>query len=155
MIEKADGLGTSDGYGRALRFFICQAAGWALMVAIDKFCSYWREVVIHEASPVSRGASTRLSSECSRYLSSRYFENCASGTMVNGTRCENLESLSFDDESIDLHVTQDVMEHLFHPSRAFSEITRTLRPGGMHIFSVPNLNRGGQLPSDFFFCLPK
>ena len=26
VIEKADGLGTSDGYGRALRFFICQAA---------------------------------------------------------------------------------------------------------------------------------
>jgi SAM-dependent methyltransferase len=60
---------------------------------------------------------------------------------VNGMRCENLEVLSFDDESIDLHVSQDVVEHIFHPEQAFREIARTLKPGGMHIFSVPIVNK--------------
>ena len=50
--------------------------------------------------------------------------------MVQGVRCENLEELTFPDESIDLHISQDVMEHVFQPKRAFAEIARTLRPGG-------------------------
>jgi SAM-dependent methyltransferase len=56
---------------------------------------------------------------------------------VNGVRCENLESLSFEDGSFDLHVTQDVFEHLFNPAAAFREIARTLRPGGAHVFTTP------------------
>ena len=56
-------------------------------------------------------------------------------------RCENLEALSFADESIDLHITQDVLEHVFHPSKVFKEIARTLKPGGMHICTVPLVNK--------------
>ena len=33
--------------------------------------------------------------------------------MRDGVRCENLEALTFADSSIDLHVSQDVFEHLF------------------------------------------
>ncbi len=62
--------------------------------------------------------------------------------MVGSFRCENLEALTFADESIDLHITQDVLEHVFHPSRVFKEIARTLRPGGMHICTVPLVNKG-------------
>jgi len=56
---------------------------------------------------------------------------------VNGIRCENLEHLSFGDERFDLHLTQDVFEHLFDPATAFHEIARTLRPGGAHLFTTP------------------
>ncbi len=61
--------------------------------------------------------------------------------MVGKFRCENLEALTFADESIDLHITQDVLEHVLHPSKAFSEIARTLRPGGAHLFTVPIVNK--------------
>jgi SAM-dependent methyltransferase len=57
--------------------------------------------------------------------------------MRNDVRCENLEALTFRDSSIDLHVTQDVFEHIFNPEAAFREIARTLCPGGAHIFTVP------------------
>jgi SAM-dependent methyltransferase len=56
---------------------------------------------------------------------------------VNGVHREDLENLSFEDESFDLHLTQDVFEHLFNPAAAFREIARTLRPGGAHIFTTP------------------
>ncbi|MCF3609808.1 class I SAM-dependent methyltransferase [Planktothrix agardhii 1033] len=34
-------------------------------------------------------------------------------------------------------ISQDVMEHIFNPEKAFSEIARTLKPGGAHTFTVP------------------
>lgn len=49
--------------------------------------------------------------------------------------------MSFADASIDLHVTQDVFEHLFFPDKALSEINRTLRPGGMIISTIPLENK--------------
>ena len=48
-----------------------------------------------------------------------------------------MEALTFDDNSIDIHITQDVMEHVFNPAQAFREIARTLKPKGAHIFTTP------------------
>ncbi|WP_226989105.1 class I SAM-dependent methyltransferase [Desulfuromonas sp. TF] len=109
----------------------------ALMSAIDTYFPEWRNLTIHESSPGQRGASRRLSKECSRYIPSQYFPGREPGSIVGNSRCENLEALTFADESIDLHISQDVFEHVFHPSKAFREIARTLKPGGAHIFTVP------------------
>jgi SAM-dependent methyltransferase len=61
----------------------------------------------------------------------------------DGFRCEDLENLTFEKESFDLIVTQDVMEHVLDPGRAFAEIARTLKPKGAHIFTVPLVNGRG------------
>jgi SAM-dependent methyltransferase len=63
------------------------------------------------------------------------------GSIVAGVRCENLEKMTFANESIDLHITQDVVEHVFHPSKVWKEIERTLKPGGAHVFTVPIVNK--------------
>ncbi|MCD4743971.1 MAG: class I SAM-dependent methyltransferase [Desulfobacteraceae bacterium] len=101
----------------------------------------WEKAVIHETSPGNRGASVRLRNECGKYIPSQHFDNVPLGTTDNGIRCENLELLTFEDDSIDIHISQDVMEHVFNPLKAFSEIARTLAPGGMHIFTVPLVNK--------------
>jgi ubiquinone/menaquinone biosynthesis C-methylase UbiE len=69
------------------------------------------------------------------------------GSIVNGYRNENLEAMTFPDASIDIVVTQDVLEHVYDPSSVFKEICRVLRPGGAHIFTVPivNKHRGTQI----------
>ncbi len=54
-----------------------------------------------------------------------------------GVLIENLESLTFSDEAFDLAVSQDVLEHINDPRRAFAEISRILGPGGSHLFTVP------------------
>jgi Methyltransferase domain len=113
----------------------------ALMQVIDSYFPHWRAAKIHESSPGGRGASARLAKDCAGYQTSQYFPAHSPGTMVEGIRCENLENLTYPDEYFDLHITQDVLEHVFHPSRVFKEIARTLKPGGMHIFTVPLVNK--------------
>lgn len=57
--------------------------------------------------------------------------------MHQGFRCEDIEAQTFGGASFDLVITQDVMEHVFRPDQAHKEIYRTLRPGGLHIHTVP------------------
>lgn len=109
----------------------------ALMAVLQQMYPDWRNLIIHESSPGNRGASKRMAIECRKYIPSHLFDNEPAGAMVGRYRCENLEHMTFSDESIDLHVTQDVIEHVLRPERVFSEIARTLKPGGAHIFTVP------------------
>ena len=110
--------------------------------AVD-FYPGWRGSIIHESSPGRRGASVRLAEQCPKYFASQYFPDVTPGVVVDGVHSENLEALSFPDNSIDLHVTQDVFEHIFDPEKAFREIARTLRPGGAHIFTTPLVEKNG------------
>ena len=92
--------------------------------------------VIHESSP--NGAPyEKLISECRNYSYSYYYKRVKPGEFFNGTRCENLESLTFENEVFDIFITQDVLEHVLNPDKAFSEIFRVLKPGGIHLFTVP------------------
>lgn len=126
--------------------FLCMNCGSlprerALMSVLDDFFPSWREKRIHESSPADRGASRRLAAECSQYTPTQYFPDVALGSVRDGIRCESLEALTFPDESFDLHVTQDVLEHVFRPDRVFREIARTLEPGGAHVCTVPLVNK--------------
>lgn len=111
------------------------------MYVIETFFPNWQELVIHESSPASRGASKRLATMGRHYIPSQFFPNVQLGGVHKGIRCENLEQLTFEDESIDLHITQDVMEHVFNPAQVWKEIARTLKPNGAHIFTVPLVNK--------------
>lgn len=133
-------------------FYICKKCKSiprerALMFCLERAYPDWRNLRIHESSPSFRGASVKLKKYCTNYISSYYFHDFPLGEMhPSGFRNENLERLTFPDESFDIVVTQDVMEHIFDPARAFSEIGRVLKPGGAHIFSVPLVNK--HKPSD-------
>jgi len=115
----------------------------AIMRVIEQWVPGWRELAIHESSPCGRGASLKLARGCSRYLGTHFREDVPSGQVIPGTpwRCESLEAQTFPDESFDLVISQDVMEHLLDPAEAMREIARTLEPGGAHIFTVPLVNR--------------
>lgn len=115
------------------------------MAVLNERFPHWRQLKIHESSPVLRGVSSRLMEDCSGYVPTQYFQNEPLGVSYQGVRCENLECLTFDDSSFDLHITQDVMEHVLDPALAFRELARTLKPGGAHVFTVPLVNKS--LPS--------
>lgn len=113
----------------------------ALMLQIKRSYPKWKKLIIHESSPGKRGVSAILRERCCGYTSTHYFPLSQKGSIVNGFRNENLEDQTFNDEGFDLVITQDVMEHVYNPEKAFSEIARTLKPGGAHIFTVPLVNK--------------
>ena len=72
------------------------------------------------------------------YSMSDFFPDVEPGTSApNGIRCEDLGHLTFADESLDVAISQDVMEHVPDVGLAFGEVARVLKPGGIHFFTVP------------------
>lgn len=137
----------------------------ALMAAIEMSYPEWRSLKVHESSPCGRGVSVKLKEECPGYVASQYYEDFSRGSVhPQGFRCEDLENLTFSSRSFDLVITQDVMEHVLNPTRAFAEIARTLKPGGAHISTVPLVNRAqpsqararrGEDGSIIYLCTPE
>lgn len=113
----------------------------ALIQVIKNEYPNWKNLKIHESSPGNRGHSITLKTQAAGYTESQFFVNEPLGKLVNGVQNENLEELTFNDETFDLVVTSDVMEHIYNPEKAFKEIHRVLKPGGAHIFSVPLINK--------------
>lgn len=72
------------------------------------------------------------------YVQSYYWPDRPTGSVdERGVRCEDLAALSLPANSFDLVITSDVMEHVYGFREALAEITRVLKPGGVHIFSIP------------------
>ncbi len=76
--------------------------------------------------------------DMSGYLCSEYLgPDHEAGEVVGDTVHQDLTALSFEDASIDLVLSSDVLEHVPDPYRAHREVHRVLRPGGHHVFTVP------------------
>lgn len=109
--------------------FLCSNCGSiprerALMHAIETYYPNYRDLRIHESSPGGRGASLKLADQCSMYTASHFDKSVPRGSIAStGYQSEDLQNLTFKDESFDLVVTQDVVEHLFEPEKAFAEIS--------------------------------
>lgn len=96
---------------------------------------HFRRLTIWE--PGSIGPLRRHLGRLKRYEQTVFDPALPPGPTADGRRNEDLMGLTFADESIDLIVTSDILEHVRHPERAWTETFRVLRPGGMHIFSIP------------------
>lgn len=72
-----------------------------------------------------------------RFQGSQLVDAPLGAPLETGGTCQDLQALTFPSGSYDVVITEDVLEHVRYPARAFSEISRVLRPGGLHIFTVP------------------
>lgn len=59
------------------------------------------------------------------------------GEVIGGVRNEDLLGLTYADESFDLILTSDTLEHVPDIGRCLAETQRILRPGGRHVLTVP------------------
>lgn len=112
-----------------------RAIGSVLLDLIPK--DVLKTKVIYECSPAMRGFSLWLKENCNEYHPTGYFAGRPFGSMVNGLVNENLENLTLLDDSVDVWMHLDVLEHLFDPFMAMREIYRTLRVGGLCVFTAP------------------
>jgi SAM-dependent methyltransferase len=95
----------------------------------------FRELEIYE--PGIDGPLRHVLGQQPHYVNSYFWLDVASGDSLDGVRSEDLRALTFRDESFDLVISSDILEHVRGPLEAFAEIFRVLRPGGRHIFTVP------------------
>jgi len=109
----------------------------ALALVLKEILPHWRDLAIHESSPAQRGLSALMPRVAKGYVASHYFPTKSFGSMVDGFRNENLEHQTFDNNTFDCVITLDVMEHVFHPDRVYSEVYRTLKPGGYYLHTFP------------------
>lgn len=68
---------------------------------------------------------------------SEFFADVPPGARHDGIRCEDVQRLSYADASFDVITHTEVMEHVADDRRAFAELRRVLRPGGIMLFTVP------------------
>lgn len=66
-----------------------------------------------------------------------YVEGSEPGAIVDGVRHEDACRLTFADETFTAVIHSETLEHVPDPDAALQEIGRVLKPGGLHIFTVP------------------
>lgn len=73
-----------------------------------------------------------------RIIGSEYFGfEHQSGEIINGIRHEDAMAMSFESNSIDLIMSNDVYEHVPNYQQALKEAWRVIKPGGLLVFSIP------------------
>lgn len=68
---------------------------------------------------------------------SEYMPDEVKGAVINGVLNEDIQDLTFADESFDVITSNQVMEHVPDDIKGFQECLRTLKPRGRLIFTVP------------------
>lgn len=92
---------------------------------------------IHEPAPRLSGLSRWMCKNADNYVYTGYFPNHKFGEIINNVRNENLERQTFENNTFDIVIHLDVLEHLFNPFAALREIYRTLKDSGVCFFTVP------------------
>lgn len=68
---------------------------------------------------------------------SEFFDDLQPGESHDGIMCQDVQNLTFADQSFDVCTSTDVLEHVPDDRVAFAELHRVLKPGGCVVFTVP------------------
>ncbi len=85
------------------------------------------------------GKAAWVSSRVNSYIGVDISETAVARVRESGFDAVRVDdTLPFDDQSFDVALAFDVLEHLFQPQLALAEMIRVLKPGGTVLCSVPN-----------------
>lgn len=102
----------------------------------SRYGSVLSEMEVLELDPHS--PLRKILSRARRHVRTFYESLEARGSLrPDGTVCQDITALTFANESFDLIVSSDVLEHVPSLGDAFRESQRVLRPGRAHLFTVP------------------
>ena len=97
--------------------------------------SAFRALKIYEPGLI--GPFRRILGRLPNYHTSFLWPDVQRGEYRRGVQCQDLMDLTFDDDDFDLVISSDIFEHVRRPFDGFREVNRVLKPGGLHIFSIP------------------
>lgn len=78
-----------------------------------------------------------LKRQAGSVVGSEYYDGVEPGHTSNGVPCQNVECLTFPDQSFDVCTSTEVFEHVADDRQGFTEIYRVLKRGGVFVFTVP------------------
>lgn len=70
-------------------------------------------------------------------VQSEFIDGASPGEIVGGLRHEDAQRLTFDDQSFDVVISSETLEHIPNLDQALGEIGRVLKTGGVHLFTIP------------------
>lgn len=73
------------------------------------------------------------------YLRTFYSESVKKGVVVDGAQMEDICGMTFADNTVDILITSDVLEHVPDLHLSIREAYRVLKPSGRYYFTVPVL----------------
>lgn len=121
---------------RHLAKVLCDILGINEPYSLKKVTTSFPHLRIYESQ--ASGAIHDSLKDISGYICSEFFPHVSPGALSdNGIRCEDLQKLSFEDNSFDVVITQDVFEHIRNTELAWKEVHRVLKLSGYHIFTIP------------------
>jgi SAM-dependent methyltransferase len=98
----------------------------------------FRSLAIAEINAIgSVGAFQKFLDRLPNLSFSEYRGSHRLGEVVGGARNEDMCRLTYANESFDIVLSSDTLEHIPDFRQALRESYRILRPGGRHIFTVP------------------
>jgi len=102
----------------------------------DRYGSELAEMDVLELDPCS--PLKKILSHARKHVRTFYDSTEERGSLrSDGTVCQDITALTFANESFDLIVSSDVLEHVPLLEYAFRESRRVLKPGRAHLFTVP------------------
>ena len=90
----------------------------------------------------SQGPLVRyLSKQSGRLTLSEFFDDIPAGHYKGNVQCQDVQNLKFQNASFDICTSIEVFEHVADDVKGFRELHRVLKPEGMFLFTVPNLQQ--------------
>jgi SAM-dependent methyltransferase len=118
----------------------------AFLMVLDLYFPSYTTGAVYEAGVETR-FTNNVSKKCLNYQGSIWDPNIKPGEKIENIASginlfnQDLENLTYEDNTFDYILTQDVFEHINNPEKAAKEIMRVLKPGGKHIFTVPRISQ--------------
>jgi SAM-dependent methyltransferase len=108
----------------------------SLVAALNRECPEALRGDVYELS--NRGPLVDyLEARAGKLVTSIFVEDAEPGGFISGSRCEDVQRLSFPAAVFDLVTSTEVFEHVADDAAGFCEVFRVLRPGGCFAFTVP------------------
>ena len=124
--------------GRSVRCINCRSTLISLSslevikeIRLDKESASVYELSYHGA------VFNYLKKNFKNFYFSEFFPSKTPGSLVDGVRNEDIQSLTFPSLKFDLVTSTEVFEHVENYRQGFSEVKRVLKSGGYFVFTVP------------------
>ena len=131
-----------DDYEMAVRCIRCRASSVtiSLVSVLRGLVPNLKSCHVYELS--SRGPLVRfLSKEAGRLTLSEFFDEIPAGHSKGNVQCQDVQNLTFQNDTFDICTSIEVFEHVADDAKGFREVHRVLKPAGIFLFTVPDLQR--------------